>query len=403
MKFVSFDESMEALEKAYEKPSLKEKIFLSDGVDRVLASDIVATFNSPSYPTSAMDGYAIKFIDQAMGKIKILGDNPAGSDNKAEVIGGVCIKTFTGSLIPKGADSLIPIELVEVEDNHIIIKEEVSFGKNVREIGENFKEGEVLIKKGTKLNFADIGVIASLNISQIEVFTKPILGVLSTGSEILDVGEEQTNDAQIRSSNQFVIESLAKKEGAEVVRHSLIKDDKEAIKEAMQNLLTRCDIVVTTGGVSVGDYDFVKLILEDFEPEYITKGVSLKPGQHIKIVKLGKKFIVALPGFPYSSTVTFILYVIPLIRKLMGLNGELKYKSATLKNNFKKKTHKTEFHAGSLSLENGEYFVDFSCKKSGTSAILTNMLGDVALARVDIEQKELKKGDKIKILDMENF
>ncbi len=403
MKFVPFEESMEALRSSFEKPVLKEKVFLSEAMGRVLATDVVATFNSPAYPTSAMDGYAIKHEDLSLGKIKILGDNPAGSDVKDEVIGGVCIKTFTGSLMPSGADTLIPIELVEVEDEHIVIKEEVSFGKNVREVGENFKEGEALIEAGAKLNFADIGVLASLNISQVEVFVKPIVGVLSTGSEILDVGDIQTNDAQIRSSNQFVLESLAKREGAEVVRHSLIGDDKEAIKSAMQNLLSKCDIVVTTGGVSVGDYDFVKLILEDFEPEYITKGVSLKPGQHIKIVKVGKKFIVALPGFPYSSTVTFILYVIPLIRSMMGLSGELKYKNATLKSHFKKKTNKTEFHAGSLSIEDGEYMIDFSCKKSGTSAILTNMLGTVALVRVDIEDRELKKGNKIKILDMGDF
>ena len=404
MKFVPFEESLEALRDASEKSKLKEKVFLSDALSRVLATDIVATFNSPAYPTSAMDGYAIKHEDLSLGKIKILGDNPAGSDVKDEVVGGVCIKTFTGSLMPKGSDTLIPIELVEVEDGYIVIKEEVNFGQNVREVGENFKEGEVLIEAGSKLGFADIGVLASLNISQVEVFTKPTVGVLSTGSEILDVGDIQTNEAQIRSSNQFVLESLAKNEGAEVVRHSLIGDDKESIKEAMQNLLSRCDIVVTTGGVSVGDYDFVKTIIGEFEEvEYITKGVVLKPGQHIKIVKVGKKFIVALPGFPYSSTVTFILYVIPLIRELMGLSGELKYKNATLKNNFNKKTNKTEFHAGNLSIEDGEYMIDFSCKRKGTSAILTNMLGSVALVRVDIEDTELKKGDRVKILDMGDF
>jgi len=404
MSFVSFDESMDALKNALEKPTLKERVFLSDALNRVLATDIVASFNSPAYPTSAMDGYAIKHEDQAVGKIKILRDNPAGSDISEEVVGGTCIKTFTGSLMPKGSDSLIPIELVEVENGYIVIKEEVSFGKNVREVGENFKKGEVLIKKGTKLGFADIGVLASLNISQVEVFVTPTVGVLSTGSEILDVGDIQTNEAQIRSSNQFVLESLAKQEGANVIRHSLVGDDKDAIKEAMQNLLRKCDILVTTGGVSVGDYDFVKSILSEFkEPEYITKGVVLKPGQHIKIVKLGSKFIVALPGFPYSSTVTFILYVVPLIRAMMGFDFELKYKKAVLKNNFSKKTNKTEFHAGSLSLEDGKYFVDFSCKRSGTSAILTNMLGSVALVKVEVEQKELKKGDEIDILDMGDY
>jgi molybdopterin molybdotransferase len=339
-----------------------------------------------------------------MGRIQILGDNPAGSDTKEEVIGGTCVKTFTGSLMPSGSDTLIPIELVEVDGEFIVIKEEVKKGANVREIGENFKKDEVLIKKGSRLGFAEIGVIASLNISQVEVFAKPIVGVLSTGSEILDVGDSQTNEAQIRSSNQFVLESLARKEGAKVIRHSLMGDDKELIRDAIESLLGKSDIVVTTGGVSVGDYDFVKSILADMEPKYITKGVFIKPGQHIKIVKLGKKYIVALPGFPFSSTVTFITYVVPIIRAMMGLKPKLKYKKAIITHDFKKKTNnKTEFHAGSLELKDGKYFVDFSSKRSGTSAILTNMLGKVALVKIDTKDDDLKETQEVDILDMEDF
>jgi molybdopterin molybdotransferase len=404
MSFVSFDASIKELEKSLEVTSLKERVFLSDSFGRVVANDIVASFNSPAFATSAMDGYAIKFEDQQMGRIRIVGDNPAGSDVKEEVIGGTCIKTFTGSLMPNGSDTLIPIEFVEVDGEFIVIKEEVKKGANVRAIGENFQKNEVLIKKGTKLGFAEIGVMASLNISQVEVFAKPTVGVLSTGSEILDVGEIQTSEAQIRSSNQFVLESLSKKEGANVIRHSLIGDDKESIKNALESLLEKCDIVVTTGGVSVGDYDFVKSILADMEPEYITKGVFIKPGQHIKIVKLGKKYIVALPGFPYSSTVTFITYVVPIIRAMMGLNPKLKYKKAIITHDFKKKTNnKTEFHVGNLELRDGRYFVNFECKKSGTSAILTNMLGSVALVKIEVEDDDLKKGQEVDILDMEDF
>ena len=404
MSFVSFDESMKALKKSFEEPVLKEKVFLGNALGRVVAKDVVAGFNSPAYPTSAMDGYAVKYEDLAMGRIEIVGDNPAGSEVEAQMVGGTCIKTFTGSLMPKGSDTLIPIEFVEVEGNFIIIKEEVKQGANVREIGENFKEGEVLVAKNTKLGFAEIGVMASLNISQVEVFAKPTVGVLSTGSEILDVGETQTSLGQIRSSNQFVLESLAKNEGAEVIRHSLIKDSKDEIKTAIETLLSKCDIVVTTGGVSVGDYDFVKTILAEYEPTYITKGVVIKPGQHIKIVKLGKKFIVALPGFPFSSTVTFILYVVPLIRKMIGLDGKLRYKKATIEHDFARKTaKKTEFHAGSLKLKDGKYFVDFSDKRSGTSAIMTNMLGDVALVKIDAGADDLKKGQEVDILDMGDF
>ena len=400
MGFVSFEESMQRLLESMQTSVSQEKVFLDDAVERVLAEDIVADHNSPAYPTSAMDGYAFKFEDQGLGRLQIQGVLPAGEYKDEEVVGGMCIKTFTGSLVCCGADTLIPIENVEVDGDEIIIKEEVPYGFSVRPVGENYKEAEVLIAKGTKLDFAEIGVLASLNISQVSVYRKPRVSVLSTGSEILDVGEKQTNPSQIRSSNQFTLAALAKKVGAEVHRSPLEKDDKETIERAIKDALSHSDIVVTTGGVSVGDYDFVKDILAGLDAEYITQGVTLKPGQHIKIVKVGKKYIFALPGFPYSSTVTFILYVIPLIRHLLGLTPQLPMKKAKLKNNYKKKSYKTEIAVGNLYYVDGGYEIDFKGKKAGSSAIMTNMLGDVALIMIEKESSDIATGEMVDFIDM---
>ncbi len=401
MGFVSFEESMEKLLGSMEASYLLEKVFLDDAIGRVLAEDIVADHNSPAYPTSAMDGYAFKFDDQSLERLKIQGVIPAGEYKDEEIVGGMCIKTFTGSLVCCGADTLIPIENVEVDGDEIIIKEEVPFGFSVRPVGENYKEGEVLIAKGTKLDFAEIGVLASLNVSQVSVYRKPKVALLSTGSEILDVGEKQTNPSQIRSSNQFTLAALAKKVGADVHRSPLEKDDKETIERTIKDALSHSDIVVTTGGVSVGDYDFVKDILAGLDAEYITEGVTLKPGQHIKIVKVGKKYIFALPGFPYSSTVTFILYVIPMIRYMMGMEPKLPIKKAKLKNSYKKKSKKTEIAVGNLHFVENEYLVDFKGKRAGSSAILTNMLGAVALIMIDKESGDLEAGSMVDFIDMD--
>ncbi len=401
MSFVSFEESMEKLLGSFEASYSYEKLFLDDAIGRVLAEDIVADHNSPAYPTSAMDGYAFRFEDQELGRLRIQGELPAGAYKEEEVVGGMCIKTFTGSLVCCGADTLIPIENVEVDGDEIIIKEEVPYGFSVRPIGENYKEGEVLIAKGAKLDFAEIGVLASLNISQVSVYRKPKVTVLSTGSEILDVGEKQTNPSQIRSSNQFTLAALAQKAGAVVHRSPLEKDDKETIERAIKDALSHSDIVVTTGGVSVGDYDFVKDILAGLDAEYITQGVTLKPGQHIKIVKVGKKYIFALPGFPYSSTVTFILYVIPTIRAILGMDPKLPIKQAYMKQAYKKKSYKTEIAVGNLSYHDSQYTIDFRGKKSGTSAIMTNMLGKTALIMIDKESADIEAGAMVDFIDMD--
>lgn len=401
MNFISFEESMDRLLGSMDASCSHEKVFLDDAVGRVLAEDIIADHNSPAYPTSAMDGYAFKFDDQSLERLKIQGVIPAGEYKDEEIVGGMCIKTFTGSLVCCGADTLIPIENVEVDGDEIVIKEEVPFGFSVRPVGENYKEGEVLIAKGAKLDFAEIGVLASLNVSQVRVQRKPKVAILSTGSEILDVGQKQTNPSQIRSSNQFTLAALAKKVGAEVHRSPLEKDDKETIERTIKDALAHSDIVVTTGGVSVGDYDFVKDILAGLDAEYITEGVTLKPGQHIKIVKVGKKYIFALPGFPYSSTVTFILYVIPMIRYMMGLEPSLPLKKAKLQSTYKKKSKKTEIAVGNLHFVENEFLVDFKGKRAGSSAILTNMLGAVALIMIDKESADIEAGSMVDFIDID--
>jgi len=399
-KFISYKQSQEILNSIKRDIKATKKIYLSDSLGEVLATDIIAQGNSPEYETSAMDGYAILYEDQDLECIKIIDKNPAGSVVQSSVSSGVCIKTFTGSLMPRGADSLIPIENVEVKDDTIVIKEKVQKGFSVRPIGENYKDGETLIKKGTLIDFVQIGVMASLNIVQVEVFVKPTVAIASTGSEILDIGQTQINQSQIRSSNHLTLEAIAKKYGANVFQMGVIQDDKQSITNLLKNALVSSDIVVTTGGVSVGDYDFVKDIIKDeLGCEVLFQGVMIKPGQHILFAKKDNKYIIGLPGFAYSSTVTFLLYVLPLIFKFKGSNESLDIVEAILDEPYPKKAKaKTSFTACNVEFINGQYHINFKDKKDGTSAILTNMLGDVGLLIQEEFTEDLNIGDKVKVI-----
>ena len=397
--FISYEKSLELINKiVLNKPS-SEKLFITNAIGRVVAKDIIADHNSPEFPTSGMDGYAIKHSDIKNDFIEIIDKNPAGSIVTKEVIKSTCIKTFTGSLMPKGSDTLIPIENVEVINNKIKIINEVPFGFAVRSIGENYKKDEVLIKKGTVIGFAEIGVLASLNVSQVDVIINPIITVASTGSEVLDLGETQTNDAQIRSSNHLTLEALFKSNGADVLQMGIVKDDMNSITNLLESALQKADIVVTTGGVSVGDYDFVQDVIKDkLKAEVLFHGVTLKPGMHILVAIKDSKIIIALPGFAYSSTVCAILYVLPLIYKFRDSKESLPIVKARITQDFPRKMKKTIFTACNVNYINDEYVIDFKDKKQGTSAILTNMLESPALLIQSEDSDDIKSGDLVDIL-----
>jgi molybdopterin molybdotransferase len=401
MKFTDFDETIENLLSSIreiEKPI--ENVFLTDTIDRVLAVDVIAKENSPLRATSSMDGYAIKFADQEKAVLKLSSRVPAGTNISEAVEEGNCIKTFTGSLMSDGSDTLIPIENVEVVGDEVRIVTSVPLGFAVRPVGENYVEGEVLIKKGATIGFAEIGLMAELGFVQVPVFGRPRVAVIATGSEILDLGETKTSDAQIRSSNHVTLETIMRANGAVVTRAGIVQDDKELIKIKIVDALKDNDIVITTGGVSVGDYDFVKDIIKGLNPQYVVDRASVKPGRHIRVVKLDSKYIVALPGFPYSAAVMAFVYILPLVRAMQGLSPNAQYIDAVMEVDYKKCSPFTEFTACNLYVKEGRFFVNLDGKKKGSSAILTNMLDGSALLRVEQKTELIKKGERVRVLPM---
>ena len=403
MSLLSYETSQNMLDLLHVNEDRSENVALSSSIGRVLAEDIIAKFNDPQFPTASMDGYAVLHADLDNESLVILGDNPAGHDETRTVKSGECIKTFTGSMMPNGADTLIQIENVSVQNSRIIIDEKVPLANAVRPVGEGYKAGDILIKKGTKIGFAQIGVMAGLNKVMIKVAVRPRVAVISTGSEILDLGVNSDNPAQIRSSNNYTLAALFEQAGAEVIQLGTIGDDKDGIMRTFENALSSADILVSTGGVSVGDYDFIKDIVPRLGAEVVYKGVAIKPGKHILVAQKESKFILALPGFAYSSTVTAILYALPLVAKMLGKDKAYKTVEAKLSEDFTKRSKLTEFTACNVVVEDGEYFVDFKGKKVGSSAILTNMLDNSALMVTGEDDGNLEAGTFVNVILLDTF
>lgn len=403
MKMLLYDTSINMLNLLNVGAARSENVALSASLGRVLAEDVIAKYNDPQFPTASMDGYAIIATDQELESIKILGTNPAGNNEQRVVSSGECIKTFTGSKMPHGSDTLIQIENVSVENGTIIINSKVKSGASVRPIGEGYSADDVLIKKGTKIGFAEIGVMAALNRVMVKVSIRPRVAIVATGSEILDLGVDSDNPAQIRSSNNYTLAALFEQAGAEVIQLGVVADDKASITQAFQNALESADILVSTGGVSVGDYDFVKDIVPRIGAEIVFKGVAIKPGRHILVACKENKFVISLPGFAYSSTVTAILYVLPLIAKMLGKEKPYKMVEAKLGENFQKRSNLREFTACNVVLEQGEYFVNFRDKKVGSSAILTNLLDHSALMVSGEEDGDLELGTSVNVILLDSF
>ncbi|MSN95854.1 molybdopterin molybdotransferase MoeA [Campylobacter sp. FMV-PI01] len=396
--FLSYETTLDILKKHLISWDRIEKVSITNALNRHLACDILAPDNHPKFETSAMDGYAIKF-DENKQIYKILGDTPAGTLNEVRLQNDECIKTFTGSLMAKNSDTLVPVENVKINKNQIEIIKPVKKGFAVRKIGESYKKGEILLKKGTKISYSEIALLAELGEFHISVFVRPRVGILATGSEIRDLGESLENPAQIRSSNHIAIASMVNLMGCESIILPIVKDEPKIVEKAILNSLKFCDILITTGGVSMGDYDFVKEALNK-NLEIIVNGASIKPGRHIKIAKIEDKFIFALPGFPFSAMVMCVLYVRVLVESLFCATKN-HYINAILQDDYIKKSPFLEFVACSLEIDKKCVLTaNLKGKKDGSSAIINNLNKNAALLVIPPEQKSYKKGDLVQILQM---
>lgn len=300
----------------------EEKDILSC-LNKVLAEEIYSKDNLPPFDKSAMDGYAIKSedtnscIDKALAEFKIIGLIKAGEFSDEELKEGQAIKIMTGAPLPKGADAVIQIEKVKVKEDKLQVFDKVKCGCNVIKLGEEIKVGEVALERGTLIRPTEIGVLASLGYSNIKVHRDPIISLLITGDELIGINSE-LKAGKIRNSNEYSLRALIKSVGAEAIPFDVVEDDKDILKSKVKEALEKSDIVITSGGASVGDFDFVEQVLTEIDAEVKFKSVAIKPGKPISFAVIGKKLFFSLPGNPLSAITTFEEFVKPACNKMLG-------------------------------------------------------------------------------------
>ncbi|MCS7083756.1 MAG: molybdopterin molybdotransferase MoeA [Aquificaceae bacterium] len=394
---IPYDKALELALSCVSKPLPTERVLLLDAIDRVLASDIYANRDFPAFDNSAMDGFAIRAASWDK-ELRLVGEIAAGEHKEIYLNSDEAIKVFTGGAIPSGADCVVRVEDAVLDGNTLKVLKKPAVGQNIRKKGEELKLGELVLKKGTHLRAYEIGLIAGFGIPVIEVYQKPVVGVLSTGDEILDLGEQITKPTQIRSTNNYALVARLSQIGASTLHFGIFPDIKEQIAKAVELALSRCDVVITTGGVSAGEKDFVKEIIKDLGLELVFHKLLVKPAKPVLLAKGKDKLLFGLPGNPVSCLMALDVLVKPVLLKLSGREDYLpKFEVATLKRAFKRSdAQRREFLRGVCWSDSGKLFCDYSDKTQ--SHMLSSYIDANCYVIVPEGVSSLEEGQKVEIL-----
>ncbi len=353
-----------------------EQIPTINSIGRVLDQIIVSGLNVPAHTNAAVDGYALNSESlPAPGvtvKIPITGRALAGTPYDQILGPRECIRIMTGAEIPEGADTVIMQEHVQLDGEFIHIDARHRIGQNIRIAGEDIKEGSVVLEPGKFFTPADVGIVGSLGISEIKVKRKPRIAIFSTGDEIYDIGDALPSGG-IYDSNRFTLSSALKRFEVDIIDLGIVPDEEASLQNALNNIAADVDMIITSGGVSVGEADYVKDVLANLGTVEFWK-VAIKPGRPLAFGNLNGTIFFGLPGNPVAVLVTFYQFVLPALRKLMGINNAPpvpKFRARAIER-IRKLPGRTEFQRGILEQEeNGELSVRTTGKQG--AGILTSM------------------------------
>jgi molybdenum cofactor synthesis domain-containing protein len=324
-KLLSLDEAKEVLEQNFSpKPLGVEQSPLSGAHGRVLAEDVVAPIDVPPFNRSAVDGYAVRAADTFGAEedrplaLDFCGSIAVGEPPSVVLRSRTAAEMVTGAPLPDSADAIIMVEYAIREDDTIFVHRAVSKGENVMRAGSDIRKGETILRKGQKISSREIGVLAALGITQVAVYKRPKVAVISTGAEIVDP-EKQLSPGKIYDINAFTLSAAVRECGGEPVNLGIIPDDMEQLKSAVKKALDLADMVVTSGGVSVGPKDIMPQVLDRLgEPGVIVFGIAVKPGKPTTIAMIDGKPVFSLPGNPTSALSMFYQLVRPQIYRMAG-------------------------------------------------------------------------------------
>ena len=374
------------------RPPAAERIDLTDALDRVIAEDVTSVEDLPPFDSSALDGYVVG--DTAGGELPVVGESRAGAPAREALRPGEAMRISTGAAVPAGGVAVVGVERSQPLDGRVVLPESRD-GANIRRAGEDVPAGERVIEAGAALGPAELGALAALGHADVLCGARPRVAVLTTGDELVEPGPAPLAPGQIRNSNAYALSAQARRAGAQVVAREIVRDDLGGTVATLARALESADVVVISGGVSVGPHDHVKPALAELGVDERFWRVALKPGKPTWFGTRGDQLVFGLPGNPVSSMVTFHLFARPALRRLQGGDAHATRGTATIDVHYPREAGRDQVIRCRLAARPDGWHV--APTKPQGSHVLTSMIGAGALALVPRGEGDLAPGDAVEI------
>ncbi|TDJ70137.1 MAG: molybdopterin molybdotransferase MoeA [Proteobacteria bacterium] len=392
------DEALERILETVSAVTDTETLAVRDALGRVLAEPVISAIDVPSHTNSAMDGYAVRADDlphRGTKRLKIMGNAFAGKPYRGQVGRNQTIRIMTGAVVPPETNIVIMQEQVETDGHHITIDGRHKIGQNVRAAGEDMVAGSVVLRSGRIIGPAELGLVASLGIGELSVKRRPRVAFFSTGDELRGVGEK-LNIGEIYDSNRYTLHGMLRRLGADIIDMGVVRDERDAVDSALVQAAASADVVITSGGVSVGEADYIKEVLTEIGTIRFWK-VAMKPGRPLAFGTIDGSVFFGLPGNPVSVMVTFYQFVQPALLAIMGAEQQPQLLiKALAANALKKRPGRVEYQRGFLSTnEAGELIVATAADQG--SGILSSMSNANCFVVLPMASGHIEAGSPVEV------
>ena len=398
---IFIEDALKQIKKISKKINSYEYVNLLNANNRIVYENIKSKIKVPNYDNSAMDGYALNIKDTKNNNIfNVVGTSLAGIPFKGKIKKNECVKIMTGAVIPDNCNVVIMKEETESDNKSIMVtSKKIKIKQNIRFSGEDIKPNRVIIKKNHIIGSSSMGLLASQGINKIKVFKNPVVSFFTSGDEVVAI-DKKLPYGKVHDSNRYTLTGMLDKNNINIIDLGHANDNIKDIKNKFNEAIKKSDIVISTGGVSVGDADYIKEVVKTLGDINFWK-VAVKPGRPLAFGKIKDTIFFGLPGNPVSVMVTFLLFVLPSINMVSGRNFEMLLKDAILQSDIRKRKGRAEFQRGLAQYDNGKIYVK-SVGEQG-SGILSSMNKANCLIYLSVEQGSLKSNDSVKIIKFKDY
>lgn len=398
---IFIEDALKKIKKISKKINSYEYVNLLNSNNRIVYENIKSKIKVPNYDNSAMDGYALNIKDTKNNNIfNVVGTSLAGIPFKGKIKKNECVKIMTGAVIPDNCNVVIMKEETKSDNKSIMVtSKKIKIKQNIRFSGEDIKPNRVIIKKNHIIDSSSMGLLASQGINKIKVFKNPVVSFFTSGDEVVAI-DKKLPYGKVHDSNRYTLTGMLDKNNINVIDLGHANDNIKDIKNKFNEAIKKSDIVISTGGVSVGDADYIKEVVKTLGDINFWK-VAVKPGRPLAFGKIKDTIFFGLPGNPVSVMVTFLLFVLPSINMVSGRNFEMLLKDAILQSDIRKRKGRAEFQRGLAQYDKGKIYVK-SVGEQG-SGILSSMNKANCLIYLSVKQGSLKSNDSVKIIKFKDY